>query len=379
MVNDYITLKLIWWGLICVLYIGFALLDGFDMGAATLIPFLGKTDTEKRVIINTVGPVWEGNQTWLVTAIGATFAAWPLVYSAAFTVMYVPLILVLFTLFLRPVGFDYRSKLSNPNWRKFWDLGLSVSGIIPPFLLGVMVGSLFTGLPFELDKSMRVVFTGNPLSCFNAFSLLTGVISVLMTTVHGASYIQLKTEGVLRERARLISLRLIPLVALLFIVAGWVVFHKMGAHIYSLPNLQGSFTPQAKSVTWLIGGWQDNFKEHPLVYIVPVIGLLGLLLAFVFSFKGKTRLSILGSGIAVIGIIGTAAAALFPFIITSSTNPACSLTLWDAVSSQKTLNLLLLVSIVFVPIILVYTSWVYRVLRGPVTEAHIESNQHTVY
>ena len=194
MIFDYETLKLIWWLFIGVLLIGFAVTDGFDMGVAILLPFLGKTDDERRVIINTIGPVWEGNQTWFVTAGGAMFAAWPLVYAAAFSGFYVALLLVLFALFFRPVGFDYRSKLPNPAWRDFWDWGLFAGGAVPALVFGVAFGNLLLGVPFSFDHDLRSFYTGTFWQLLNPFSLLVGALSLSMLVMHGAAYLNLRTD-----------------------------------------------------------------------------------------------------------------------------------------------------------------------------------------
>ena len=183
---NYEFLKLTWWLFIGVLLIGFAVMDGFDMGVAAWLPFLGKTDDERRVIINTVGPVWEGNQTWLITAGGAIFAAWPLVYAAAFSGMYIALLLVLFALFFRPVGFDYRSKLANAAWRNAWDWALFAGGAIPTLVFGVAFGNLLLGLPFHYDETMRSFYTGSFWQLLNPFALLCGVVSLSMLMTHGA-------------------------------------------------------------------------------------------------------------------------------------------------------------------------------------------------
>ena len=199
---DYETLKLVWWVFIGVLLIGFAITDGFDMGVAAWLPFLGKTDDERRVIINSVGATWEGNQTWLVTAAGAIFAAWPFVYAAAFSGLYIALLLVLFALFFRPVGFDYRSKLADPRWRNGWDWALFTGGAVPALVFGIAFGNLLLGVPFHLDDTMRSFYTGSFWALLNPFALLAGVLSLAMLMMHGAIYLELRTDGVVQQRAR---------------------------------------------------------------------------------------------------------------------------------------------------------------------------------
>src|SRR6202789_4309384 len=217
---DYATLKVIWWVLIGVLLIGFALTDGFDMGTAILLPFIGKNDAERRVVINTVGATWEGNQTWLVTAGGAMFAAWPLVYAASFSGFYFAMLLVLFALFFRPVGFDYRGKRDDPRWRSVWDWGLFVGGFVPALVFGVAFGNLLQGVPMTFDTELRVTCHGGFLGLLNPFALLCGLVGVSMLSAHGAAFVKLKSDGVIAERAS-VALRIAALSAVvLFLVAG---------------------------------------------------------------------------------------------------------------------------------------------------------------
>ena len=185
---DYITIRFIWWLLIGVLLIGFAIMDGHDMGVGTLLPWIGKTDSERRVLLNTVGPHWDGNQVWLITGAGALFAAWPFVYATAFSGFYWAMLAVLWTLFLRPVGFDYRSKLSNPRWRRFWDWILFVSGVVPPLVFGVAFGNLLEGVPFNFDDTLRASYTGNLWMMLNPFALLCGLVSSAMPSISEAAF-----------------------------------------------------------------------------------------------------------------------------------------------------------------------------------------------
>ncbi|CAE6844094.1 Cytochrome bd-I ubiquinol oxidase subunit 2 [Paraburkholderia nemoris] len=199
---DYATLKLIWWVLIGVLLIGFALTHGFDMGAAILLPFIGKTDEERRIVVNTVGATWEGNQVWLVTAGGAMFAAWPLVYAASFSGFYFAMLLVLFSPFLRPVGFAYRSKRADPRWRSAWDWAVFVGGFVP----ALVFGNLLEGVPFSFDNDLRVTYHGSFFSLLNPFAVLCGLVCVAMLAAHGAAFVKMKTDGVI-ARCASIALR----------------------------------------------------------------------------------------------------------------------------------------------------------------------------
>jgi len=380
MLFDYLTLKLIWWLFVCVLLIGFAVMDGFDMGIATLLPFVARNDDQRRVLINAIGPTWEGNQVWFITAGGALFAAWPMVYATAFSGLYWALLLVLFALFLRPVGFDYRSKVSDPRWRNAWDWGLFVGGAVPALVFGVAFGNLLQGVPFEFDAFMRSTYTGSFWQLLNPFALLTGVVSLSMLVMHGAVYLQMRTEDQLNARAR-IAVRLFGIIFIVaFIVAGmWQYKAIDGYHIVSMPDPGSLLTPLDKTVEIVAGGWQQNFGRHPVALAAPVAAFAGTLLALILSAAGRPGFAFIFSGTSLAGVIMTATVAMFPFVMPSSTVPGASLTAYDAVSSHKTLNLMFIAVVVFLPIVIAYTSWVYRVMRGKITEKKIQEETHTVY
>ena len=377
---NYEMLKLIWWAFIGVLLIGFAVMDGFDMGVATWLPFLGKTDDERRVIINTIGPTWEGNQTWLVTAGGAIFAAWPLVYAAAFSGLYVALLLVLFALFFRPVGFDYRSKLPNPRWRNAWDWALFAGGAIPALVFGVAFGNLFIGLPFHYDDTLRSFYTGSFWALLNPFALLCGTVSLSMLMMHGAIYIQLRTDGAVQKRAQKSALIAGIICAATFALAGvWITYGIEGYMVTSIQDVNIAINPLSKTVEKVAGAWMRNYDTYSWMMMAPIAGFSGIALSLLSARLKNERTAFLFSSIAIAGIILTAGFSMFPFIMPSSTDPVSSLTLWDAVSSKKTLGIMFIVTIIFLPLIMMYTSWVYRVLRGKVTVQSIKDNTHTAY
>lgn len=377
---DYETLKLIWWLFIGVLLIGFAIMDGFDMGVATWLPFLGKTDDERRVIINSIGATWEGNQTWLITAGGAIFAAWPLVYATAFSGLYIALLLVLFALFFRPVGFDYRSKLPNPAWRNGWDWALFAGSAIPALIFGVAFGNLLIGLPFYYDDTLRSFYTGSFFGLLNPFALLCGVVSLTMLMMHGAIYLQLRTDSAVQQRAKKAALITGMICAIAFALAGiWVAFGIDGYRITSIQNVNVALNPLAKTVEKSAGAWLTNYQTYPWMLLAPFAGFVGIALAFLSSNAKKEKTAFVFSSTAIAGIILTAGFSMFPFIMPSSTNPVSSLTIWDAVSSEKTLGIMFVVTIIFLPLILLYTSWVFKVLRGKVTVQSIQDNTHTAY
>ena len=377
---DYTTLKLIWWLFIGVLLIGFAVMDGFDMGVASWLPFLGKTDDERRVIINTIGPTWEGNQTWLVTAGGAIFAAWPLVYAAAFSGLYIALLLVLFALFFRPVGFDYRSKLADPRWRNGWDWALFAGGAVPALVFGVAFGNLFIGLPFHYDESLRSFYTGSFFDLLNPFALLCGTVSLSMLMMHGAIYLQLRTDGTVQKRAQKAALIAGIVCAVAFALAGiWIAYGIDGYLITSTQDTNAALNPLAKTVEKSAGAWLSNYHAYPWMILAPTAGFAGIALSLLNARFKNERSAFLFSSIAIAGIILTAGFSMFPFIMPSSTDPVSSLTIWDAVSSKKTLGIMFIVTIIFLPLIMLYTAWVYRVLRGKITVQSIKDNTHTAY
>lgn len=377
---DYATLKLIWWLLVGVLLIGFALTDGFDMGATALLPFLGKTDDERRIVINTVGATWEGNQVWLITAGGAMFAAWPLVYAASFSGFYFAMLLVLFALFFRPVGFDYRSKRTDPRWRAGWDWGLFIGGFVPALVFGIAFGNLLQGVPFQFDSDLRVTYHGSFWALLNPFALLCGLVSLMMLIAHGAAFIKLKTDCVIAQRAS-IALRVSALLAVvLFALAGALIASYVGGfHITRAVPTDTVANPLLKEVAAGSGLWLANYGEYPWMIAAPVAGIAGGLLAMLLAGSRLEKTAFVCTGLMIAGVILTAGFSMFPFIMPSSLDPKSSLTVWDSTSSHMTLQVMLFAVVVFLPLILLYTSWVYRVMRGKVTPQALEENRHSMY
>ncbi|MBA4501196.1 cytochrome d ubiquinol oxidase subunit II [Marinobacterium marinum] len=380
MLFDYETLKLLWWVLVGVLLIGFAITDGFDMGACALLPLIGKTDDERRVVINTVGPHWEGNQVWFITAGGALFAAWPAVYAAAFSGFYWAMLLVLFALFFRPVGFDYRSKLSNPKWRRAWDWGLIAGGVVPPLIFGVAFGNLLLGVPFEHDQFMRPSYDGNLFGLLNPFGLLCGVVSLGMLSMHGAIWINLRSHGDVERRAKSYAQLLALITLAAFALAGiWLSLGIDGYKIISQPELGALPNPLAKEVIAAEGAWLANYSLYPLSMLAPVTGFIGLIGVFFLARLGRPGWAFLFSSLALAGIIATAGVSMFPFVMPSSLSPNSSLTLWDAASSHLTLNVMAIAAFIFVPIILGYTLWCYRALWSKISVDYIQDNDYSAY
>lgn len=377
---DYATLKVIWWLLVGVLLIGFAIMDGHDMGVGTLLPFVGKTDNERRVVINTVGPHWDGNQVWFITGGGAIFAAWPLVYATAFSGFYWAMLAVLWALFFRPVGFDYRSKIDNPVWRKTWDWGLFVGGAIPPLIFGVAFGNLLQGVPFHFDNNLASYYTGSFWALLNPFALLCGLVSTTMITFHGAVYLAHRTEGAIGARSRNASYVFGTLLIVTFSLAGVWLWQSIPGYVIetavspnALPN------PLGKSVIRETGAWLQNYQRYPLTTLLPLLVYVMAPTAMLLVSRGKTLLGFIASSITIIGVIGTAGVSMFPFIMPSSTDFGSSLTVWDSVSSHLTLGIMLVATLIFMPIIIIYTSWAYNVMAGKVTLAYIRENDHSAY
>ncbi|AWI80489.1 cytochrome d ubiquinol oxidase subunit II [Parazoarcus communis] len=380
MIFDYPTLKLIWWILVGVLLVGFAIMDGHDMGVGTLLPFVGKNDEERRVVINTVGPHWDGNQVWFITGGGAIFAAWPLVYATAFSGFYWAMLAVLWALFFRPVGFDYRSKIHNTTWRTTWDWGLFVGGAVPPLIFGVAFGNLLQGVPFHFDNNLVSYYTGSFWGLLNPFALLAGVVSTAMITFHGAIYLAHRTEGEIQRRARTAALVFGALMLVGFTGAGiWLAQGNFGYVITSAVDAAAQPNPLSKTVVQQSGAWFANYRDMPLTLIVPAVAYLGTAVGMLMVARGRTLTAFVASSFAIVGVIGTAGVSMFPFLMPSSTMPAASLTVWDSVSSHRTLGIMFWATIIFMPLIIIYTSWAYKVMSGKVTAAYIRENEHSAY
>ena len=381
---DYATLKLVWWVLVGILLIGFAITDGMDMGVGMLLPFIARSDDERRVVINTVGPHWDGNQVWLITAGGAIFAAWPAVYAAAFSGFYMAMLLVLFALFFRPVGFDYRSKIDNPSWRSTWDWGLFVGGLIPAVVFGVAFGNLLEGVPFHLDDMLRSHYEGSLLGALlpllNPFALVAGVLSAVMLSMHGAIWLQLRADIPLAEKARALVPKLALIAVALFALAGlWVACGMNGYRVTSVIDPAAMPNPLGKTVAIVHGAWLDNYGRFPLAMAVPALGFAGLLAAALLARANRPGLAFVASAFGMAGVIGTAGVSMFPFIMPSSTVPGSSLTVWDASSSLLTLKVMFWAVVILLPIVLSYTIWCYARMWGRVTTEQVNAHKHSAY
>lgn len=379
MILDYEVLKFLWWVLVGVLFIGFAVTDGLDMGVGALLPFLGKNDKERRVIINTVGPHWDGNQVWLITAGGAIFAAWPLVYATAFSGFYFAMLLALFALFFRPVGFDYRSKIANPVWRNAWDWGLFVGGAVPALVFGIAFGNLIQGVPFQLDPLLRPSYHGSFFGLLNPFALLAGVVSLAMLVMQGAIWLQARTTDPVASRAKA-TVRYAALATMgAFVLAGlWMAVGIEAYKVVSMPALDAIPNPLTKEVV-RDGSWLANYAAYPLTLLFPLLGLGGCWMTMRLAEQDRPGLGLVASSLALTGIILTAGSAMFPFIMPSSLDPNSSLIAWDAVSSHLTLTVMFWAAVIFVPIIILYTTWTYSKMWRRVSVEEIEAQDHLAY
>ncbi|PIE46857.1 MAG: cytochrome d ubiquinol oxidase subunit II [Gammaproteobacteria bacterium] len=379
MLFDYTTLKIIWWLLVGILLIGFAIMDGHDMGVCTLLPFVGKDDEERRIIVNTVGPHWEGNQVWFITGGGAIFAAWPLVYATAFSGFYWALIAVLWALFFRPVGFKYRSMINDKKWRGSWDWALFAGSFVPAVVFGVAFGNLFLGVPFSFDNDLVSTYTGSFWALLNPFSLVCGLVSAMMLVMQGGAYLAHRTVEEVQDRTIKFTSIAAVLMVVLFIAAGVWLQSIPGYVITSTVDTQAMPNPIGKEVTQQAGAWMANYDKMPALWAFPALGVVMPLLTVLLMKARWTLTAFVTSSLAVVGVIMTAGVSLFPFVMPSSTFPNSSLTVWDSVSSHLTLMIMLYAVVIFLPIVLTYTSYAYAIMRGKVTKAYIRENDHTVY
>lgn len=376
---DYEFLRFIWWVLVIVLLIGFSVTDGFDMGVTALLPVAGKKEVERRIMINSIAPHWDGNQVWLLTAGGAVFAAWPIVYAVSFSGFYIALVLVLAALFFRPIGFEYRSKIDNPTWRAVWDWGLFAGGFVPALVFGVAFGNLLQGVPFEFNDIAQVTYTGSFFALLNPFALLCGVISLAMLVTHGANWLQMKTTAELRDRARAISQIGAFVTLIAFVLAGVWLYFKDGYVVTSTIDHFAPSSPMGKEVAVETGAWFKNFSEMPVLWIFPALAVVSALFNVTFSKANRCGFAFLFSSLTMAGVIITAAVSMFPFVMPSSSHPEQSLLMWDATSSELTLTLMLIFALVFVTISLAYTIWSYIKMFGRLDASFVEENKNSLY
>lgn len=328
--------QIIWFVLWGVLWAVYFMLDGFVLGTGMLHHFLGRDEGGKRVLINAVGPVWDGNEVWLITAGGATFAAFPTTYALMFSYLYTALLLLLFALIIRGVSFEFRGKVDSPAWKKGWDIAIFIGSFLPALLFGVAFGNIFSGLPMDASG-----YHGSLIGLLNPYGLVTGVLFVMLFVVHGALYSAVKTTGDLKNRAHAAANKAWPV--LLVVAVAFLAHTAFATRLY------------------------DNFLKMPAFLVVPVIAVVSLVSIRLFSAKGNLAGAFTASCLTIVTVVATGVIGLFPNLIPSSMDPAYSLTIFNSSSSNYTLKIMTAVALVFVPIVIAYKIWVYRVFRGPVT------------
>jgi len=331
-------LETIWfflWGLLWALYF---MTDGFDLGIGALYPLLGKTDRDKKTMINAMGPLWDGNEVWLLTAGGVTFAAFPLVYAVMFSSLYSALMLILFALILRGVSFEFRNKINDPRWIKLWDTCIFIGSIAPAILFGVAFANIFQGIPID----RKGLYHGTLFTLLNPYGLLGGVLFLLLFVQHGAHWIAIKSDGALQERSIKMAKNIWPVlvvVAVIFLVASWFA------------------TPL-----------YDNYLAHPALFLVILVTVAALLGMRYFLAKEAWFKAWFASALTIVGATFFGVIGLFPNLFPSSINPRYSLSAFNASSSPLTLKIMLTVVVIFVPIVLAYQIWTYNLFKGKVTE-----------
>jgi len=346
------------------------------MGVGALLPFIAKTDEERRLVINTVGPVWEGNQVWFILGGGAIFAAWPPLYAVSFSGFYLAMFVVLAALILRPVAFKYRSKRDDRRWRSSWDWALFVGGAVPALIFGVAVGNVLQGVPFRLTDDLFSLYEGSFFALLNPFALLAGGVSLTMLVAHGAAWVAVKAEGPVVDRARRFG-TVAGVVAMVgYALAGlWLATGIDGYSMTTQAAVDGPSNPLLTEVA-RDGSWLAAYATRPWIVIAPVMGFAGMALAYLSLWRGGEVSALLFSKLGITGVIASVGLTMFPFILPSSIDPRSSLTVWDSSSSHLTLFVMLGVTVIFMPLILLYTAWVYKVLWGKVTMDEITENKN---
>lgn len=331
-------LQTIWFFLWGLLWAVFFVTDGFDFGIGTLYPFLGKNDTDKRAMINAMGPLWDGNQVWLITAGGVTFAAFPLFYSVMFSSLYSALMLILFALIIRGVSFEMRHQVDDPRWRRLWDSCIFLGSFLPALLFGVAFANIFQGIPIDQDG----IYHGTLFTLLNPYGLMGGVLFVMLFMVHGAIWMAFKTEGDIHDRAAFTANALWPV---LLVVAVAFLVHS-----------------------WFATSLYDNYLANPALFVVIAVTVLALLGVKIFLAKGAFFKAWVASGLTIIGAVFFGVVGLFPNLFPSSMDAKFSLTAFNASSSPLTLKIMLGVAGIFVPLVLIYQFWAYKVFSGKITE-----------
>lgn len=374
----YLALKLAWWLLLGVLLTGIGVMVGMDMGVGTLLRHVGRTDAERRVAINVIAPHWDGNQVWFILGGGAIFAAWPLVYATAFSGFYIVMLLLLWSMIVRPLAFEYRSKRESAAWRNGWDWCLFISGFVPMLVFGAAIGNLLQGVPFHFDWRLTSFYTGSFVALFNPLAILCGLVSVAMSMFMGGAILLSGATEEVAERARRAGIVAAVVAMALFTAGGFWVAGLDGFVLVQGPDPALAQTPLHQTVTREAGAWLGNYRAHLALWALPGLAYAGALLGAAALYARRPVLGWWLGAVGWAGIIGTVGAAMFPFMLPSTTNPSHSLTVWNSGSSLRTLAWMLGFTLVFMPLIVWYTSWAFWVMRGKVDKAHVNSSTHAL-
>jgi len=373
----YLVFKVLWWLVLGVLLMGLGIMVGMDMGVGALLRYVGRTDTERRIALNIIAPHWDGNQVWFVLGGGAVFAAFPLLYATAFSGLYIVMLLLLWTMILRPLGFEYRSKLPTAAWRNVWDWALVVSGTVPMIVYGAGVGNMLRGVPFHFDWDLTSHYTGSFVSLLNPFAVMCGMLSLSLAVYMGGVMLTGRSEpGPLQARARRAATVGIAIAFTLFTIGGWWTIHLDGYRLVQAPAPGLAQTPLQQTAVLVSAGWFDNYRAVPALWLVPALAYFGMTLGFFALRARRATLAWWCGALAWIGVIGTVGVSMFPFLLPSSSHPSQSLTVWNSVSSRHTLIWMAGWAAIFVPAILAYTSWAFYIMRGKVKAEHVEADPH---
>ncbi len=372
----YFAFKVLWWLLLGVLLMALAIMVGMDMGVGTLLRFVGRDDNERRVCLNAIGPHWDGNQVWFILGGGAIFAAFPLLYATAFSGLYIVMMLLLWTMIVRPLGFEYRSKLPSPAWRNAWDWALLVSGAVPMIIYGAAMGNMLRGVPFHFDWDLRSYYTGSFVALLNPFAVLCGLLSLSLSIYMGGVMLLGRAGGAIAPRARKAAMGAAVAAMVLFTVGGVWVSMMPGFVLDRSPAPGLPQNPLQQQASVVAGGLLANFHAQPLLWVVPALGYAGMLLGLLAVRARRSTLAWWLGALAWIGVIGTVGAALFPFLMPSSSEPSQSLTIWNSVSSKTMLLWTTGFTAVFVPLVIWYTSWAFWVMRGEVDARALQHDDH---
>ncbi|WP_419204447.1 cytochrome d ubiquinol oxidase subunit II [Bordetella trematum] len=371
-----LILTVVWWSLLGVLLMGLAIMVGMDMGVGTLLRFVGRNDDERRVALNIIGPHWDGNQVWFILGGGAIFAAWPLVYATAFSGFYIVMLLLLWSMIVRPLGFEYRSKMPSPRWRNAWDWTLFLSGALPMLIYGAAIGNVLQGVPFHFDWRLTSYYTGSFWELLNPFAVLCGLTSVALSIYMGGTTLMRSAEMGLALRARKAALIGGGVFLVLFVVGGFWAANLDGYELVKQPGAGVPQTPLQQVVERSPGGMLANYSAHPVLWLLPILAVVSVLLGMMALGVRQRILAWWLGALGWICVIGTAGAAMFPFLMPSVTHPSHSLTVWNSGASTLTQGWMLGFTIVFIPLILAYTSWAFWVMRGKVSVKQVQSDDH---